>query len=125
MMSGDAAAGGGRVITAVIALYALVLQVFLATLMPLPAAGHADPICSGLMDGGSSAQGPEEPSHGHHKLCCTSVAAIAGADQPGLASSTVVWPVASVTRLTWRDEARQGARGPPGSIRHPRGPPAV
>ncbi|KQP05744.1 hypothetical protein ASF26_10165 [Methylobacterium sp. Leaf93] len=125
MMSGDSAAGGGRVITAVIALYAFVLQIFLATLMPLPAAGHADPICSGLMDGEFAAQQPDGSTHVGHKLCCTSAVATVLADQPVLASSAIVWPAPSVIHLVWRDVAYLGTRGPPGSIPHPRGPPAA
>ncbi len=126
-MAGDQKAGGLRAITAVIALYAFVLQVFLGTLMPLPAHGHADPLCSGLVDGVAvdADRGPAGSGHGAHKLCCTSVAAVSGAVQPGLSSSETVWPAQAVTRLTWRDEARPGARGPPGSISQPRGPPVT
>lgn len=125
MMSADSAAGGGRVITAVIALYAFVLQIFLATLMPLPAAGHVDPICSGLMEGELAAQRPDSPSHDGHKLCCTSAVATILTDQPVLASSAIVWSTPSVIHLIWRDVADLSARGPPGSIPHPRGPPAA
>lgn len=124
-MSGDSAAGGGRVITAVIALYVFVMQVFLATLLPLPAAGHADPICSGLVEGELAAQQPDGSSHVGHKLCCTSAVATILADQPTLASSAIVWPVPSVIHLIWRDVASPGVRGPSGSIPHPRGPPAA
>ena len=124
-MSIGSATGGWRAITAVIALYAFVLQVFLATLMPLPAAGHADAVCSGLMDSERAAQGPDEPSHGSHKLCCTSAGVTAVADQPVLVSSAILWPVSTVIRPIWNGVSLLGARGPPCSIPHPRGPPAA
>ncbi|WP_379040056.1 hypothetical protein [Methylobacterium marchantiae] len=111
-----------------IALYAFVLQVFLGTLMPLPMSGHADPLCSGLLDGMDVDRVPvdETPAHGAHKLCCPPAAAMAGMDQlGGPASIAIAWSAASVVRFAWRDEDRPGARGPPGSIPHPRGPPIV
>lgn len=125
MRTRDSSAGGWRAITAVVALYAFVLQVFLGTLMPLGAQGHPGPICAGLVEGGGSDQAPAEPGHGVHTLCCTSVTVLAGTDAPILASSAIVWPVTALLRPAWPDEARPHARGPPRSIPHPRGPPVV
>lgn len=124
-MSRDSGAGGLRAITAVIALYALVLQVFLGTLMPLPSLGHVGPLCSSLTDGTDTDQSPVKSGHGKHDFCCTSASAVAVATVIGLVSSQTVWPLSAGIRLTWLSEARPGGRGPPGTIPQPRGPPIV
>ena len=117
--------GGLRAVTAVIALYAFVLQAFLGGLMPVPAFGTGSPICAASSDAPVGDDAPAQPAHGPHTLCCTAVAAFAAADHPGLTSSAIVWPARIVVRVAWRDEAWISARGPPGSIPHPRGPPAA
>ncbi|NEU12078.1 hypothetical protein G3T14_08030 [Methylobacterium sp. BTF04] len=112
-----------RAVTAVVALYALVLHAFLGGLMPLPSPLHGGALCLGQTDGGGA--DPDTGGVVHHQPCCTVPGLFAKAEDPVLAAAAIVWPPRGATRIAWRSEVRVAARGPPGSIAHPRGPPTL
>lgn len=115
-----------RAVTAVIALYALVLHAFVGGLMPLPAPLpaplHAGVLCLGQTGDGAT---PGTPGHVHHQPCCTAAGLVTAARDPVLATADIVWPRRSAARIAWHESATHAARAPPGSIAHPRGPPTV
>ncbi len=123
MRSGLARAERVRTITAVIALYAFVLHGFVAGLMPLPFPLHGGLPCLGQIDGDGPA--PDGATPAHHPSCCTAPGIVANAEDPALVAAGIVWPRQSAIRIAWNAEPRKTARGPPGSIAHPRGPPTV
>ncbi|MGU3539163.1 hypothetical protein [Methylobacterium sp. A54F] len=107
-----------------IALYALLLQVFLqgplAALSVLPAPGAV--ICA-EHDGGAP------PAHqglacGHH-ACCTPAAAAGLLHPLPAASAPVAWPAPRVAAVAWRSADARGARAPPDRSASPRGPPIL
>lgn len=112
-----------RTVTAVIALYAFVLHGFVAGLLPLPSPLHGNAPCLGQIDADGHA--PDGATSAHHPACCTAPGIVATAEDPLLAVAAIVWPPRPAVRLAWRTEMQKTARGPPGSIAHPRGPPTV
>lgn len=116
--------GGWRAVTAVVALYAFVLQAFLGGLAPLPA--HAGVLCLGQSDAGApGGGGPDDAGAVHHHACCTAASVAGGGEQPLPCVTAILWPPRVAARVAWRGETAVAARGPPGSIAHPRGPPSV
>lgn len=114
---------GLRAITAVIALYAFVLQAFLGGLLPAPAMGAFGVICAQALGGASD--DPAEPHPVQHQPCCIAAHAAPDVAQPAIAATIVAWPVRTALHVAWPTEIRVAARAPPGSIAHPRGPPTV
>lgn len=112
-----------RAITAVIALYAFVLHAVLSGLVPLPVSASHGILCLGSTDDA----GPAVPdsAHAHHQPCCTVAGPMLHAALPDVSARTIVWPARATSRVTWSREASVSARGPPGTIPHPRGPPTV
>lgn len=112
-----------RAITAVVALYAFVLHAVLSGLVPLPDSSAHGILCLGQIE----EAGPAAPdsTHAHHQPCCTVAGPMLHAAMPEVSARTIVWPAPATSRVTWRREASVSARGPPGTIPHPRGPPAV
>ena len=122
MAPGSNSASRLRAITAVIALYAFVLQAFLGGLMPAPILGDGHVLCLSS----SPASGDPSPDRPHvHADCCTAVHVAAVALAPGAAAATLAWPRRRVANAAFPREAANGARAPPHSIAHPRGPPVV
>ncbi len=117
-----------RAVTAVIALYAFVLHAVLGGLVPsTQPVGHGV-LCLGQYDGdGAAASGAGTPDSGHHAHppCCTVPGSVLLGLLPEPATRIVAWPSREAVRLAWRPEALVSARGPPGTIAHPRGPPVV
>jgi hypothetical protein len=115
-----------RAVTAVIALYALVLQAVLGGLMPLPSAVDHGVLCLGQAGDEDTGQ-VQNPAAEHHAHlpCCTVPGAVLGPILPEPSAQAVAWPPRVVTRLAWRFDAPVRARGPPGTFPHPRGPPVA
>lgn len=115
-----------RVITAVVALYALVLQAVLGGVAALPTLKVHDVLCRPLADGvGTSKPAQPQAPHQHHGDCCTA-AVIADATAPALAVATIVaWPVLSTGRIFPRKDRAVSARAPPGLVASPRAPPVL
>lgn len=116
---------GLRGVTAVIALYAFVLQAFLGGLLPAPAMGALGVICAGATGTGPGEDDPTKPHPTQHPACCIAAHAVPDASAPGAAATAVAWPARGVLHVAWPTEIRVAARAPPGSIAHPRGPPTV
>ena len=121
--SGRGGASAWRLLTAVLALYALVLTSMLGTLAGLLAPAHGEVICQ-VQDESAPAD-PQPGKACQHAACCT-VASVAAAVEPPSASATaIVWPPRRVTRLVWRMDGDAAARAPPGTIASPRAPPVA
>ncbi|MGU3359571.1 hypothetical protein ACLBWX_04475 [Methylobacterium sp. M6A4_1b] len=112
-----------RAITAVIALYAFVLHATLSGLVPLPVSSAHGILCLGQSD--DAGPGAPDPAHAHHQPCCTVAGPMLQAALPEVVARTIIWPVRTASRVAWRRESLVSARGPPGAIPHPRGPPVV
>lgn len=127
MLSGAPGTGRLRAITAVIALYALVLQAVLGGMLPAHAASLDGLLCSGLSDAGRSGLGDKGTPAGAHKHadCCTAAHAPAGAEPPRPLALVVAWTARPAARIDWSTSEQARPRAPPGLIAHPRGPPAV
>ncbi|WP_430913832.1 hypothetical protein [Methylobacterium sp. sgz302541] len=127
MLSGAAGSGRLRAITAVIALYALVLQAVLGGMMPAHAAGLDGALCLGLSDGGPAPDGGKGlPAAPHkHADCCTAAHAPAGAEPPRPLAFGLSWEARPVLRVRWDASEQARPRAPPGLSARPRGPPAV
>ncbi|MCJ2035172.1 hypothetical protein [Methylobacterium sp. J-068] len=113
-----------RAVTAVIALYAFILHAVLGGLAPLPSVLDHGVLCLGQIDGASA--DPGDPAAAHHgpAACCTVPSAL-GALLPEGVTQPVSWPRGVVNVVDWRTQSPVSARGPPGTIAHPRGPPTV
>ncbi|MCJ2047565.1 hypothetical protein MKK58_23920 [Methylobacterium sp. J-078] len=113
-----------RAVTAVIALYAFVLNAILGGLVPLPASISHGVLCLGQADDASPAV--PDPSHAHHQSCCTVAGPMLQVALPEIDAHAVVWPPRAVlSRIAWQRKAAHFVRGPPGAIPRPRGPPVV
>lgn len=112
-----------RAITAVIALYAFVLHAVLSGLVPLPSAASHGLLCLGQTDDLDS--GTPNGAHTHHLPCCTVAGSMLHAALPEIMPRSIIWPTPVVCRHAWQRGSSASARGPPGSIPHPRGPPFV
>ncbi|MBY0256166.1 MAG: hypothetical protein K2X24_00940 [Methylobacterium sp.] len=113
-----------RAVTAVIALYAFVLNAILGGLVPLPASISHGVLCLGQADDAGPAM--PDSSHAHHQSCCTVAGPMLQAALPEIDAYAVVWPPrAGQSRIAWQRKAAHFVRGPPGAIPRPRGPPVV
>jgi hypothetical protein len=109
----------GRAIIAVIAFYALSLQVFFAAATPIMMPDIVGVTCHGA--GGPTNELPLKHDH----QCC--IPACVHALTPPVPSSFSIegWPAQEVTKILWRAEASAEATGPPPGSTSARGPPAV
>ncbi|KAB1075085.1 hypothetical protein [Methylobacterium planeticum] len=114
-----------RAVTAVIALYAFVLQAFLGGLMPLGAPAPGGVLCLTMDTHGPVDDGPAGPVPHHSGDCCLAAHLAAGAEPPRPPATLLAWSRRAAIRIAWEPVAAASARGPPGSIAHPRGPPVV
>ena len=115
-----------RALVAVVALYGLLLQAFLAGFAPVPAfatAGHAE-ICAPIADTDEAAG---HPVGGARHECCLAACAAAATALPALdaASIAVDWPERASTRIARFGRDVPQATGPPRSALHARGPPSA
>lgn len=111
--------GPGRAIIGVIALYALLLQAFLAVAAPTGPSFGPGVLCT--VDG-EHAPGEEPLRHDHQ--CCTAQHVGNLAPAPKTASAErLTWPVS--IRIVWRPEAELPRTGPPTFAHSARGPPSA
>ncbi|MDR7038122.1 hypothetical protein J2X36_002878 [Methylobacterium sp. BE186] len=106
-----------------IALYAFVLQIMIAGIIPIAASGPDGILCLHESDI-ASAQGKPAPVH-HHADCCTAAPLLGTAEPPRATLSTAAWMPGAASRISWVPATETLPRAPPGQIPHPRGPPAA
>lgn len=109
----------GRAILGVIALYALLLQAFVAAATPSGAADLAGFICGHE----SSAPSPDQPARHDHQ-CCTAVH-IGNIAPPPCPAVAVAWTAPRAVMAVWRPEAAIPKTGPPTRSHSARGPPSA
>jgi hypothetical protein len=109
-----------RAAIAVLSLYAFLLQAFLGGLMPMPSVAQGLCLQHAAAD---TAPGKAVPDG--HGDCCTAALAAGTALPPRATPAPVIWNAGPALRPAWTMTAAVGARGPPGSIASPRGPPAT
>lgn len=126
-MSSD---GGGvralRALTAVVALYALVLQAVLGGAVALSFGPSFDVRCLDQADGVEQRDPatPHGPAH-QHSCCCTAAHPAAGTPPPLPVAAGFAWPHRLAVRLVWRMEGDVSARAPPRTPAHARAPPVA
>ncbi len=118
-------AQGLRALTAVLALYALVLQTLLGGIAALPTGPGHGILCLQQADGDLDTSGNGSAPHHHHAACCTAAPAVAALAAPSPDVTMIAWPERRLERLAWTSEPAFGARAPPGTRPSPRGPPVV
>jgi hypothetical protein len=114
-----------RGLTAVAALYALVLQALLGGIAALPVAGAPALLClSGEPASASAAKDGLPAPASHHDGCCTAAHHPPAALPPPL-SAAVTWPEREAARADWSGARSRTARPPPFTLAHARAPPAA
>jgi hypothetical protein len=111
-----------RAAIGVVALYALMLQPFLAAASPVAAPDPFGVICAA--DHGADAPSGDTASHHVHQ-CCTAAHIGGMAPPPDRIVGTITWPARSVSTIPWRYEAWIASTGPPTYASSARGPPLV
>ena len=130
----DRTGGAPRVLrglTAVAALYALVLQALLGGIAALPVTGApaflcqpiAQQIADGAVSAGAAKDGLPAPDS-HHAGCCTAAHHPPAALPPPL-SAAITWPDREAARAGWSGARSRTARPPPFTLAHARAPPAA
>lgn len=114
-----------RPITAVVVLYAFVLQGFLGGLLPIRMLDHAGFLCAQAADSARNGEDPIKAPAQHAAACCIAAHVAADATPPLPAMVTLVWPLREAKLPTRGPEIRVAARAPPGSIPLARGPPTA
>lgn len=113
--------GHRRAIVGVVALYALLLQAFVAAATPagaiIPAA-----LCAPVQD--VDQERPATPTR-HDPQCCIALHLGNLALPPSAAFEPVVWGRATAPAIVARPEAAIPKTGPPAHAHRPRGPPTV
>lgn len=109
----------GRAILGVIALYALLLQAFVAAATPSGAIDLTGFICQHE----SSAPSPDQPVRHDHQ-CCTAVH-IGNIAPPPCSAVAVAWTAPRAVTAVWRREAAIPKTGPPTRSHSARGPPSA
>ena len=118
-----------RGLTAVAALYALVLQALLGGIAALPVAGAPTLLCLQAADGAVAGQAAAKDGlpapDAHHTGCCTAAHHPSAAALPPPVSTAAVWPERATARADWSRAPHRTARPPPFTLAHARAPPAV
>lgn len=114
-----------RPITAVIVLYAVVLQGVLGGLMPIRMLDHTGYLCAQGTEAARDDEGPVKSPPHHVATCCIAAHAALDAGTPLPAAAIVAWPPREAGLAIRNLETRVAARAPPGSIPLARGPPAA
>ncbi|KMO34476.1 hypothetical protein ACQVP2_21365 [Methylobacterium aquaticum] len=113
-----------RAVIAVAALYALVLQAFLAGALVTVQPGLPHILCA--PEAGAAPDAPAGTPAGHSHLDCCTAAHGAGVVTAPLPDSTLVaWPIRRSVGVTWRPEVPAPARAPPGVSASARAPPVL
>ncbi|KQT14912.1 hypothetical protein ASG40_06355 [Methylobacterium sp. Leaf399] len=114
-----------RPITAVIVLYAFVLQGMLGGMLPLSMIDHTGVLCAEGVAAAGDGEGPVKvPAH-HAASCCIAAFAATDAGGPLPAMAMPAWPPRTASPVVPRPETPAAARAPPGSTVSARGPPTV
>lgn len=126
-MSGARHGRGGvaarwRALAAVLSLYGLVLQAFLAGLNPVPVAAGAGLICQAHRT--TEAGEPAPAGHGAYAHACCTLACPAPLAPPASAAAAA-WPPRAAIVLSWRVEGSSPARPSPERPASARGPPVA
>lgn len=131
----DRTGGAPRVLrglTAVAALYALVLQALLGSIAALPVTGApaflCQPIAQQIADGAVSAEAATDGLPGadsHHAGCCTAAHHAPAATLPPHLSAEAARPERDAARADWFRAPHRTARPPPFTLAHARAPPAA
>lgn len=108
-----------RAIISVVALYALLLQAFLAFAAPVLS---PDPTGGILCAEHGSGTPTHDQSDAQCHACCMALHIGTIAPPPVLAAP-VLWPVPQISRVAWRPEADLPRTGPPVHAQSARGPP--
>lgn len=105
---------------AVVALYGLLLQAFLAGLLPLAGAqAHGlSEICAPLQDGGG-------PAKHDAAGCCTAACNSVAAPPPDQIATSLAWPRREAQSVALKQAVPPPPRGPPRDDHPPRGPPTA
>lgn len=114
-----------RPITAVIVLYAFVLQGFLGGMLPIRMLDHAGFLCAQAAETARNGDDPIKTPAQHGAACCIAAHCDVDAVPPLPATATLAWPLRQAKRTVGRPEIRVAARAPPGSISFARGPPTA
>lgn len=128
--SRDRTGGAPRVLrglTAVAALYALVLQALLGGIAALPVAGAPAFLCFSAAGEALSADAEHDrlPAPAtHHAGCCTAAHHPPAALPPPLSAAST-WPDREAARAGWSGARSRTARPPPFTLAHARAPPAA
>lgn len=110
----------GRAILGVVALYALLLQAFVAAATP---SGGAIDLAGFTCRHENSAPSPDQPARHDHQ-CCTAVH-IGNVAPPPCPGVTVVWTAPRPIAVPWRSEAAIPKTRPPTRSHSARGPPSA
>lgn len=109
-----------RAIIGMVALYALLLQAFLGTLLPpVPASPSTSAICAH-----EDLELPLDQACRQH-ACCIAVQATGLIDPPPAGFAAVIWTERRGAPVAWYPALVASARAPPDFAVSPRGPPAV
>jgi hypothetical protein len=111
-----------RAIIAMVALYAILLQPFLAAMAGGLGPSSAAYLCSSDKTGGPAHDGAANQAD--HQ-CCTAAQPTGAALPPAIDGAAVVWPARRGDVLSWRLEAERRKTGPPTHAHAPRGPPSA
>ena len=117
-----------RGLTAVAALYALVLQALLGGIAALPIAGAPAFLCLSSTGEAVSAEAAKDglPAPDvHHAGCCTAAHHPPAAALPPPPSAAIAWPEREAVRADWSGAQRRAGRPPPFTLAHARAPPAA
>ncbi|MCP1547335.1 MULTISPECIES: hypothetical protein [Methylorubrum] len=127
----DRTGGAPRVLrglTAVAALYALVLQALLGGIAALPVAGAPAVLCQPIADGTVSAEAAKDglpAPDSRYAGCCTAAHHAPAATLPPPVSAEAARPERDAARAGWSGVQRRAARPPPFTLAHARAPPAA
>lgn len=110
-----------RATIGVVALYALLLQAFLAFSAPVLS---PDPIGGVLCAEHGSGTPAHDQADAQCHACCMAMH-IGTIAPPPLLALSVLWPLPQVSRVAWRPEADVDKTGPPTHAQSARGPPVA
>ncbi len=121
-----------RALTAVVALYALMLQALLGSIAALPVEGASGILCVGEAEGAWSASEHVTPQDhrpapdAHHAAgCCTAASHAPATGLPPPAAGSLAWPERRAGPAGRIDRTLTAARPPPFTLAHARAPPAA
>ncbi|GJE73830.1 hypothetical protein [Methylorubrum suomiense] len=112
-----------RALTAVVALYALVLQALLGGIATLPVAGAPGLLCAAAPDRTNKAPDGKPVPGAFHAACCTAAGHAPSAAPPPAAAGFVAWTAENAALPGWRGRTAQASRASPLRLAEARAPP--